>query len=102
LRADGNAVTGAYYRCLKDGAAAGYAGVDSPQKLGREPPDLSTLADQLEKISAAIARLAAGEAGTDPVEGLCEERGFAQLVRLQEARMAPTAGDDGEAAEVEA
>ncbi len=82
-------IAGAYYLCLKDGDAAGYGGPAAPAKLGAGAATVADLDRQLERIGSAIATLAAGEAATDPQDGLCEDRGFASLVRLQEARLSP-------------
>jgi RecB family exonuclease len=96
LRQRGLRVEAAHYRALLDGDAAGYAGGASARSLGREPGQVGELPERVAEIVAAIARLAAGEAATDPEDGLCGQRGYAPIARIDEARLDLTPGDGEE------
>lgn len=98
LQADGTTrVVGAYYRALKDGKAAGYLGPGSPTELGKEPPRIDTILEQIPVIGEAIACLARGVVGTDAASQVCIDRGYAPIARLDEARLLPAETAEDEA-----
>ncbi len=84
---DGTRIAGAHYRALRDGKAAGYAGPIPGPKLPKETAVVADLPARTIRLGEAIASLASGLAATDPDEGLCSQRGFAPIARLDEARL---------------
>ncbi len=105
LRMAGDEAIGAHYRALNGkGEAAGYVHNDDPappKKIGRKGDGKRTAGDaevdflvQMHTVVAAISRLAAGEARTDPENSLCQRDGLSAVARLDEARLAPP-DDDG-------
>lgn len=104
LRQEGLLVVGAHYRGLVDGNVAGYRDQGAWYAFGNAHNSypgigVDEFAEREARLVTAIDTLAAGSASTG-VDGLCADRGFAPIARLDEARLDLQAGEGaGEAAE---